>query len=153
MIVLKTRGFEINLPFLWCHGCVVLCGPLWSSVQQSSCIKTQSCTIPLTWYKLMLQEANKPERRAEHPWIITMGHRPMYCSDTDDDDCTKHGSIVSWTLKEVNTNLFYKYPTLFHEELLMWVFLFKTITYKYVMQSKWVLISDYWMQYVCHQGL
>uniref|UniRef100_A0A8C4Q4Q9 Purple acid phosphatase n=1 Tax=Eptatretus burgeri TaxID=7764 RepID=A0A8C4Q4Q9_EPTBU len=28
------------------------------------------------------------------PWIITMGHRPMYCSNTDMDDCTKIDSLV-----------------------------------------------------------
>ena len=24
-----------------------------------------------------------------------MGHRPMYCSNSDGDDCTKHESVVS----------------------------------------------------------
>lgn len=42
-----------------------------------------------------LQEATKPENRAQRPWIITMGHRPMYCSNADNDDCTKTGSMVS----------------------------------------------------------
>ena len=42
-----------------------------------------------------LQEANKPENRAKRPWIITMGHRPMYCSNNDKDDCTKRDGIVS----------------------------------------------------------
>ncbi len=27
------------------------------------------------WLKKDLEEANKPENRAKHPWIITMGHR------------------------------------------------------------------------------
>lgn len=40
------------------------------------------------------QEANKPENRAVRPWIITMAHRPMYCSDDDHDDCTKFESYV-----------------------------------------------------------
>uniref|UniRef100_A0A672H5R3 Purple acid phosphatase n=1 Tax=Salarias fasciatus TaxID=181472 RepID=A0A672H5R3_SALFA len=39
------------------------------------------------WLKRDLEEANRPENRAERPWIITMGHRPMYCSDDDQDDC------------------------------------------------------------------
>uniref|UniRef100_A0A9J2PIR3 Purple acid phosphatase n=2 Tax=Ascaris TaxID=6251 RepID=A0A9J2PIR3_ASCLU len=30
------------------------------------------------------------DNRDEHPWIITLGHRPMYCSDFDGDDCTKY---------------------------------------------------------------
>lgn len=42
----------------------------------------------------MTQEANRPENRALRPWIITMGHRPMYCSDDDQDDCTKFDSYV-----------------------------------------------------------
>jgi hypothetical protein len=32
------------------------------------------------------QEANKPENRALRPWIITMCHRPMYCSNSNDDE-------------------------------------------------------------------
>ncbi|XP_034051440.1 acid phosphatase type 7 isoform X3 [Thalassophryne amazonica] len=46
------------------------------------------------WLKKDLEEANKPENRATHPWIITMGHRPMYCSDDDQDDCTQFDSYV-----------------------------------------------------------
>ncbi|KAG2457817.1 ACP7 phosphatase, partial [Polypterus senegalus] len=48
------------------------------------------------WYSisLLLQEANKPENRRERPWIITMGHRPMYCSNDDKDDCTLFESYV-----------------------------------------------------------
>lgn len=42
----------------------------------------------------LLQEAAKPENRAKRPWIITMGHRPMYCSNNDNDDCTHHESLV-----------------------------------------------------------
>ncbi|XP_072545878.1 acid phosphatase type 7 isoform X3 [Salminus brasiliensis] len=46
------------------------------------------------WLKSDLEEANKPENRAIRPWIITMAHRPMYCSDDDHDDCTKFESYV-----------------------------------------------------------
>ncbi|EEC20453.1 purple acid phosphatase, putative, partial [Ixodes scapularis] len=31
------------------------------------------------WLEEDLKEATKPENRAKRPWIITMGHRPMYC--------------------------------------------------------------------------
>lgn len=46
------------------------------------------------WLVNDLHEANKPENRALRPWIITMGHRPMYCSTDDKDDCTHKNSIV-----------------------------------------------------------
>jgi hypothetical protein len=47
------------------------------------------------WLENDLKEANKPENRALRPWIITMAHRPMYCSTDDNDDCTHKESIVS----------------------------------------------------------
>ncbi|XP_050666890.1 acid phosphatase type 7 isoform X2 [Leptidea sinapis] len=40
------------------------------------------------WLDRDLREANKPENRARHPWIILYGHRPMYCSNSDDIDCS-----------------------------------------------------------------
>ncbi|KAM6961305.1 acid phosphatase type 7 [Aplochiton taeniatus] len=46
------------------------------------------------WLQKDLEEASRPENRAKRPWIITMGHRPMYCSDNDHDDCTKFESYV-----------------------------------------------------------
>ena len=33
------------------------------------------------------QEANRVENRNERPWIIVFGHRPMYCTGADHDDC------------------------------------------------------------------
>ncbi|XP_066984144.1 acid phosphatase type 7-like isoform X2 [Macrobrachium rosenbergii] len=39
------------------------------------------------WLINDLEEASKPEARAERPWIIVYGHRPMYCSNSDHDDC------------------------------------------------------------------
>ncbi|XP_066529531.1 acid phosphatase type 7 [Hoplias malabaricus] len=57
------------------------------------------------WLKSDLEEANKPENRAVRPWIITMAHRPMYCSDDDHDDCTKFESYVRLGLED----LFYQH--------------------------------------------
>lgn len=54
-----------------------------------------------------LEEANRPENRAVRPWIITMAHRPMYCSDDDQDDCTHFHSIVR--LGSGLEDLFYRY--------------------------------------------
>ena len=43
------------------------------------------------WLKKDLASVN----RSATPWIITMAHRPMYCSDSDDhDDCTKINSTM-----------------------------------------------------------
>lgn len=35
------------------------------------------------WLVNDLREANKPENRAIRPFIVVFGHRPMYCSNTD----------------------------------------------------------------------
>ncbi|CAG2107389.1 unnamed protein product [Medioppia subpectinata] len=32
------------------------------------------------WLRQVLREANLPENRARHPWIIVYGHRPLYCT-------------------------------------------------------------------------
>jgi hypothetical protein len=37
------------------------------------------------WLERDLIEANKPENRAQRPWIITMGHRPLYAQNHIDD--------------------------------------------------------------------
>ncbi|CAF0904535.1 unnamed protein product [Adineta steineri] len=39
------------------------------------------------WLEQDLKKANEPENRARQPWIITMAHKPMYCSNNDDDEC------------------------------------------------------------------
>nr|XP_054318612.1 acid phosphatase type 7 isoform X1 [Pongo pygmaeus] len=62
------------------------------------------------WLESDLQKANK--NRAARPWIITMGHRPMYCSNADLDDCTRHESKVRKGLQGKLyglEDLFYKY--------------------------------------------
>ncbi len=43
------------------------------------------------WLENDLKEANKPENRAHRPWILTMGHRPLYCAKKEDSTC--HDSL------------------------------------------------------------
>ncbi|XP_036366285.1 acid phosphatase type 7 isoform X3 [Octopus sinensis] len=53
------------------------------------------------WLIEDLDKANK--QRKDHPWIIAVGHRPMYCSNSNDDDCTLENSEVKVHLE----NIFY----------------------------------------------
>lgn len=46
------------------------------------------------WLEQDLIEANLPENRAKRPWIIVMGHRPMYCSNNNNDDCSHHETLT-----------------------------------------------------------
>lgn len=46
------------------------------------------------WLQRDLEEASKPENRAERPWIITMAHRPMYCSNAVGDGCENHENAI-----------------------------------------------------------
>ncbi|XP_071441921.1 acid phosphatase type 7 [Hetaerina americana] len=65
------------------------------------------------WLENDLKEANKPENRKLRPWIITFGHRPMYCSNWNEDDCTFHQTMVRVGLPFLNwfglEDLFYDY--------------------------------------------
>ncbi|KAE8585857.1 hypothetical protein XENTR_v10021478 [Xenopus tropicalis] len=64
------------------------------------------------WLQKDLEEANKPSNRLERPWIITMGHRPMYCSNFDKDDCLQHDTVVRTGIfggQYGLEDLFYKY--------------------------------------------
>lgn len=46
------------------------------------------------WLVNDLREANKPENRKMRPWIVTFGHRPMYCSNVDDVACKEMTTFV-----------------------------------------------------------
>ncbi|XP_019627335.1 PREDICTED: acid phosphatase type 7-like [Branchiostoma belcheri] len=45
------------------------------------------------WLHKELEAANTPEQRQKQPWIILMGHRPMYCSNVA-KDCIMDESFV-----------------------------------------------------------
>jgi hypothetical protein len=64
-----------------------------------------------SWLINDLQQANK--NRKNVPWIITMGHRPMYCSTKDTDDCTKFESIIRTGIPIVHA---YRLEKLFYEQ-------------------------------------
>ena len=64
-------------------------------------------------YNWLVQDLEKAvQRRQEQPWIVIYGHRPMYCSDDDHDDCTFHSSrtraglplLHLWGLEELLQN-------------------------------------------------
>ncbi|XP_073980741.1 acid phosphatase type 7-like [Rhodnius prolixus] len=46
------------------------------------------------WLIEDLMKANLPENRQKRPWIITYGHKPMYCSNYYKDDCKLYSSRV-----------------------------------------------------------
>lgn len=46
------------------------------------------------WLENDLANANLPENRSKRPWIIVIGHRPMYCSNANTDDCTHHETLT-----------------------------------------------------------
>lgn len=46
------------------------------------------------WIVNDLREANKPENRKNHPWIVVFGHRPMYCSNADDIACKEETTLL-----------------------------------------------------------
>ncbi|KAL5022490.1 hypothetical protein ScPMuIL_001645 [Solemya velum] len=70
------------------------------------------------WLERDLKIATSAAKKAVTPWIITLAHRPMYCSNTDHDDCTKKDSIVRTGVLHLLglENLFYKYGV----DLMLW---------------------------------
>ncbi|CAF0993366.1 unnamed protein product [Didymodactylos carnosus] len=60
-----------------------------------------------------LEEDLKKVNREQTPWLVTMGHRPMYCSNNDGDDCTHYSSRVRKGLPLIHAygleDLFFQY--------------------------------------------
>lgn len=46
------------------------------------------------WLKRDLAHATSASERLERPWIVVFGHRPMYCSSRDNDDCSKSTNLL-----------------------------------------------------------
>lgn len=65
------------------------------------------------WLIEDLEYATKKSQRVVRPWIIVYGHRPMYCSSNDNDDCTKEFSMLRMGVPFMNSfgleRLFYSY--------------------------------------------
>ncbi|CAF1414200.1 unnamed protein product [Rotaria sp. Silwood1] len=65
------------------------------------------------WLEQDLKWATASENRTKYPWIITMGHQPMYCSNANQDDCTLYDSRPRSGLPYIHTygleKMFYDY--------------------------------------------
>lgn len=46
------------------------------------------------WLVDDLKTANLPANRQKHPWIVVIGHRPMYCSNSNPGDCRRHETFT-----------------------------------------------------------
>ncbi|KAK2173036.1 hypothetical protein NP493_909g00016 [Ridgeia piscesae] len=71
------------------------------------------------WVENDLKEANKPENRAKRPWIISMCHRPMYCSNSNDPEhCTNKENTIRVGLPDIHAygmeELLYRYGVDLH---------------------------------------
>ncbi|KAL6059117.1 Purple acid phosphatase [Balamuthia mandrillaris] len=57
---------------------------------------------PQRQYQWLVKDLTKANlNREERPWIIVFGHRPMYCSNENHDDCTKYNSTVRNNLESL----------------------------------------------------
>lgn len=70
------------------------------------------------WLVKDLQDANKPEQRALRPWIVVVGHRPMYCSNSDEPlHCPNVDNLVRVGIKIPNTKVYmFGFEPLFYEQ-------------------------------------
>lgn len=76
------------------------------------------------WLKNDLREANKPENRKLRPWIVTFGHRPMYCSNDNDKDCRQLTTLVR-VKQRFNRNLLFNITklTILHHQFIRLAYL------------------------------
>lgn len=60
--------------------------------------------MQLKWLEEELTQVN--ENREKHPWVVALGHRPLYCSVNDvSEDCRKSDSVVRKNFEDI----FYKH--------------------------------------------
>lgn len=72
-----------------------------------------------TWMNDRLRAANTPEKRKKHPWIIVLGHQPLYCSSSrQDGSCTTDAEQVSTFLCVFK--MFYKIQIFFCRLATVW---------------------------------
>ncbi|XP_041376621.1 acid phosphatase type 7-like [Gigantopelta aegis] len=57
------------------------------------------------WLLNDLEQANR--NRHLRPWVVAMGHRPMYCSNNNRDDCSQHSWIPNGWVKRGLEDLFH----------------------------------------------
>lgn len=71
-----------------------------------------NATVQYEWLENDLKQANW--NRKDRPWIVSLGHRPMYCTNLNNEGCLGHetkirtGDIKKYT-KEALEPLFLKY--------------------------------------------
>ena len=86
--------------------------------------------LPLqyAWLEDDLRQATVPAVRAQRPWIVAMGHMPMYCSNSDHDECTNANSAVRIGLPKFGIVLF-SFRNLFYISIQSFVsyFFFETM--------------------------
>src|SRR5699024_3466768 len=76
------------------------------SVNNEVYVNYYSVAVPHTvraeqekWLVAVLEEANQPDMRARHPWIIVFGHQAMYChSKPNEQGCKTENKKVKFKL-------------------------------------------------------
>ncbi|XP_065919774.1 acid phosphatase type 7-like [Dysidea avara] len=57
-------------------------------------------------YKWLEQDLKEVNSRKNRPWVITAGHRPMYCSTKDRHDCNSRDSMIRTGYTQASSKAF-----------------------------------------------